>query len=217
METSSWQTNSKAVNRVAQATRSIPLRPVPIWGPVHRLGCPSLQGPSPCFRSTSRVRVTASRVAEEVARAGLVDRADPVDRVDRPDLEGRLSVPACLNPLASLAGRGWAGEKLGLHGFEVHPVSNDEDVWCSARVSRPRRKTSGVRRGSHDPAGRPDRRSPALALASQAFVLSEHARKQGDLRSGTRASTLRVPGDPRTTNAIEMARRTRWCIRFPGR
>jgi hypothetical protein len=71
---------------------------------------------------------------------------------------------------------------------------------------------SGVRRGSPDPDGVPDRRSPALTVGpgfkgiralrahSEAGRLAA-ASDGGHLRSGTRASTLRVPGDPRTTKS----------------
>ena len=47
----------------------------------------------------------------------------------------------------------WRGEKLGLTGFGVRPVSIDEGA-----------KPPSVRRGSHDPAGIPDRRSPELVI-----------------------------------------------------
>ncbi len=51
------------------------------------------------------------------------------------------------------AGRRWRGEKLGLTEFGVRPVSIDEGA-----------KPPSVRRGSHDPAGIPDRRSPELVI-----------------------------------------------------
>ena len=53
-------------------------------------------------------------------------------------------------------------------------------------------------RGSPDPAGEPDRRSPAFRRAPRAHdgcTLTEHTLARGDLRSGTRAGS----GDPRPT------------------
>src|SRR5580692_389943 len=72
-----------------------------------------------------------------------------------------------------------------------------------------------ARRGSSDPAGVPDRRSPYLAIrpdrrsrsliaghGSNAHAHPERTPNEGDLRSGTRAGS----GDPRTANAQQKSR-----------
>jgi hypothetical protein len=116
-------------------------------------------------------------------REGSIAATQPLESNDSPR-ESMGSVRAVAPPttgsLSLGRGLGWGDENLALLGFGVHPVSIDEAVKCSARVSRPRRPS--------------DRRSPAL-ITGPGFkgICALRARFEGRRPSVGRSGGVRRP------------------------